>query len=137
MWRHSRRPSLGHGHRGSNLGGAALHPKAYLSPQALVDARRNACAQLHGGFGSGSRQGGRRRLDHDPFGRTSTVLDLRCQDSCESGTASAVPVRPVPCRQDPGLSDKVLEAVMKAAARKRAEAREYRRELGKPVVVAL
>lgn len=40
-------------------------------------------------------------------------------------------------RQDPGLSDKVLEAVMKAAARKRAEAREHRRELGKPVVVAL
>lgn len=40
-------------------------------------------------------------------------------------------------RQDPAVSEKVLEAVMQAAARKRAEARVHRQELGKPVIVAL
>lgn len=40
-------------------------------------------------------------------------------------------------RGDPAVSEKVLETVMRAAAQKRSEARNHRRELGKPVVVAL
>lgn len=105
-----------------------------LDIHALDRLKRHACrycedysaelADISFG-GLGAPEGWTSYITRTPKGRAA-LLDARGRT-----------VEEIDRSKDPAVSEKVLDMVMKAAARKRSDARTYRRELGKPVIVAV